>query len=199
MGNDTGRTVANTQERVMNDSHASPAGATATDPVNRAGELTPEQLAAQWEEAAPPAAGGIANTAACLVVLVIGVLTLVLAAGLGLGSPSQPQPGLWPFAVGAVITVLSLVQLVVGRHGGDGEKFSRLSWLVAGGAASLAVVVVLLPVIGFEIPSFLLCLLWMKVLGGESWRSAILYSLIVVVAAYAVFVLALRTTIPHLF
>lgn len=39
----------------------------------------------------------------------------------------------------------------------------------------------------------------MKLLGGETWRSTILYSVIIVAAFYVIFVVALGTRIPHLF
>jgi hypothetical protein len=39
----------------------------------------------------------------------------------------------------------------------------------------------------------------MKFLGSETWRSALLVSAIVVAAFYGIFVLALGTSIPHLF
>lgn len=151
------------------------------------------------DDAAPPAAGPVANLAACLVTAGVGVAGAVAAVALGLGTPSRPGAGLWPLAVSVAVVVLSLAQVVVGRRGGDGEKFSRYSWLSLAGLATLLGLVALLPVIGFEIPALLLSLVWMKLLGGESWRSAVLYSVLVVGALYAVFVGALGTNVPHLF
>ncbi|NKX54837.1 tripartite tricarboxylate transporter TctB family protein [Arthrobacter mobilis] len=168
-------------------------------PAGREEDLTPEQLAAQWESEAPRAAGPVANLVSSAVAVVLGAAGLILSLRLGLGTPSQPQPGLWPFVMSLVIAVLGLAQMVIGRHGGDGEKFSRLSWLVLFGTATLVGLVALMPVIGFEIPSLLLCFVWMKFLGGESWRSAALYSVLVIAAFYGIFILGLGTTIPHLF
>jgi hypothetical protein len=150
------------------------------------------------DDVTPPPAGPVANLAACLVTAGVGVAGAVAAVALGLGTPSQPGAGLWPLAVSVAIVVLSLAQAVVGRRGGDGEKFSRYSWLSLAGLATLLALVALLPVIGFEIPALLLSLVWMKLLGGESWRSAVLYSVLVVGALYAVFVGALGTNVPHL-
>ena len=56
-----------------------------------------------------------------------------------------------------------------------------------------------MPVIGFELPALVLCIIWMRFLGGETWRSTLLVSAIVVGAFYGIFVLALNTSIPHLF
>ncbi|GAA4715461.1 Tripartite tricarboxylate transporter TctB family protein [Promicromonospora umidemergens] len=147
----------------------------------------------------PPPAGPVANLAACLTTAAVGVAGAVAAVALGLGTPAQPGAGLWPLAVSVAVVVLSLAQVLIGRRGGDGEKFSRYSWLSLVGLATLLGLVALLPVIGFEIPSLLLSVVWMKFLGGETWRSALLYSALVVGVLYAVFVGALGTNVPHLF
>ncbi|GAA3290208.1 tripartite tricarboxylate transporter TctB family protein [Arthrobacter citreus] len=161
--------------------------------------LTPDELAARWEADAPPSAGGLANTISALVAAALGATGMVISLNLGLGAPSQPQPGMWPFIVSLVVLVLALVQVVAGRGGGDGEKFSRYSLYTLFGFLTLVGLAVLMPVIGFEIPSLLLSLVWMKFLGGETWRSAVLYSVLVVAAFYGIFVLGLGTSIPHLF
>ncbi|WRH26315.1 tripartite tricarboxylate transporter TctB family protein [Arthrobacter sp. JZ12] len=161
--------------------------------------LTPEELAAEWAAESPPPSGPIANLAASLVAVAVGVGGMVLAVGLGLGSPAQPGSGTWPFIICLIITVLALAQLVVGRRGGlDGEKFSPLSRMALFGFLSLLGLVWLMPVIGFEVPALLLCFIWMKFLGGETWRAATLYSVLIVAAFYAIFILGLGTNIPHL-
>jgi hypothetical protein len=67
------------------------------------------------------------------------------------------------------------------------------------GLVTLAAMVALMPLIGFELPALVLCIIWMRFLGGETWRSTVLLSAIVVAAFYGIFVLALGTSIPHLF
>lgn len=160
---------------------------------------TPEELLALWEEEAPEPAGGIANLVACVLTLVFGIAGMVLSVNLSLGSLTDPAPGFFPFVVSLITTVLSAAQVVLGRRGGDGEKFSRYSVTVVWGVISLLVFVAVLPLIGFEIPALLLSFVWMKWLGGESWRSAILCSVLTVVVFYLIFVVALRTQLPHLF
>jgi hypothetical protein len=162
-------------------------------------ELTPEQLAAQWEEEKPPAAGALANAASSLVVLGVGTGALVLSLAMGLGTFAAPQPGLWPFMISCVMVALGLFQLVLGRHNRDAEKFTRMSMAPLTGLVTLAAMVALMPSIGFEIPALVLCIIWMRFLGGETWRSTLLTSAIVVAAFYGIFVLALNTSVPHLF
>lgn len=169
-------------------------------PVQEEEILTPEQLAEVWAAEAPEPAGPVANLVSSLVALALGVAGILLSLNLGLGTPAEPRPGMWPFIVSLVVAVLSLVQAFIGRTGGkDGEKFSSYSRYAAIGFVTLIGMVALMPVVGFEIPSLLLCFIWMKWLGGESWRSATLYSLLIVAAFYAIFIAALGTTIPRLF
>ncbi|MEO8284788.1 MAG: tripartite tricarboxylate transporter TctB family protein [Pseudarthrobacter sp.] len=162
-------------------------------------DLTPEQLAAQWEEEKPPAAGALANAASSLVVLGVGIGAVVLSVAMGLGTPDKPQPGLWPFIISCVMVALGLFQLIAGRHNRDAEKFTRMSTAPLTGLVTLAVMVALMPLIGFELPALVLCVIWMRFLGGETWRSTLVVSASVVIAFYGIFVLALGTSIPHLF
>jgi hypothetical protein len=162
-------------------------------------DLTPEQLAAQWEEEKPTAAGALANAASSLVVLGVGIGAVVLSIAMGLGTPDKPQPGLWPFIISCVMVALGLFQLIAGRHNRDAEKFTRMSSAPLTGLVTLAAMVALMPLIGFELPALVLCVIWMRFLGGETWRSTLVVSASVVIAFYGIFVLALGTSIPHLF
>ena len=92
----------------------------------------------------------------------------------------------------------AFVLLVVGRHLDDTEKFTRSSLLVAVGAATFVALGVLLPVIGFEIPAVLLGIVWLRFLGGESWRSTIVISVLTTAAFYGLFLYALSVPLPHL-
>ncbi|MEV7607657.1 tripartite tricarboxylate transporter TctB family protein [Paenarthrobacter sp. NPDC089322] len=191
----------------MNASSAAPGGGSSAKaaaavegaPFDGTDDLTPEQLAAQWEEEKPPAAGPLANAASSLVVIGVGVGAVILSLAMGLGTLAAPQPGLWPFIISCVMVALGLFQLVIGRRNVDAEKFTRLSLAPLTGLVSLAAMVALMPLIGFEIPGLILCIIWMKFLGSETWRSTLLISALVIAAFYGIFVLALNTSIPHLF
>ena len=162
-------------------------------------DLTPEQLAAQWEEEKPPAAGPLANVGSSLVVIGVGIGAVILSVAVGLGTPSAPEPGLWPFLISCVMVALGLFQLIMGRHNRDAEKFTRMSVAPLTGLVTLAAMVALMPIAGFELPALVLSIIWMRFLGGETWRSTLVVSAIVVAAFYGIFVTALNTSIPHLF
>jgi putative tricarboxylic transport membrane protein len=156
------------------------------------------EVAHELEEHRPPSGGPAYQVAGALVTLAVGVTGAVLAYGYGLGTLRRPGAGLWPFVISILIVALSLVLLVIGRKLEDSERFTRTSLLVLVGVASLVAFAALLPTIGFEIPALLLCALWLKVLGGESWRSTVLVSIGTVAAFYLLFLYGLRIPLPHL-
>jgi hypothetical protein len=158
-----------------------------------------EEVARDLAEERPPAGGPAYQVAGAVVTIAIGGLGAVLALGYGLGSLERPGPGLWPFAISVVVVVLGAALLVGGRRATDTEAFTRSSLIPAAGIATFIGLGALMPVIGFEIPSLLLCAIWLRLLGGESWRSTALVSVGTVVAFYALFIYGLRVPLPHLF
>jgi hypothetical protein len=162
-------------------------------------DLSLEQLAAEWEEDKPPAAGPLANVASAIVIGVVGIAGVVGSLGLGLGSPADPRPGMWPFIVSVILVLLAVALALFGRGATDTEKFSHRSWAVLGGTLSLIALVFLVPIIGFEIPSLLLTFIWLRFLGKETWKMSTLLSVIIVAAFYGIFVLLLGVPLPHLF
>ncbi|GAA2026733.1 tripartite tricarboxylate transporter TctB family protein [Terrabacter terrae] len=156
------------------------------------------ELAQDLEEERPPHAGPLAQVAAGVVTLVLGVAGMALSLGYGLGSLTQPGPGLWPFAVSVAVTALSVAQIAFGRRAEDTEQFTRSSVLTGLGVLSLVGLAALLPVIGFEVPSLVLMVVWLRFLGGESWRMTAVVSVVTVAVFYALFVLALSIPLPRL-
>jgi putative tricarboxylic transport membrane protein len=162
------------------------------------GEIEAE-VAETLAEERPPAGGPAYQVVGALVALAIGVLGIILSLDYGLGTLRRPGPGLWPFVVSAVIAGLSVAVLVVCRHLDDTEAFSRSSLLPLAGAATFVGLAVAMPTIGFEIPSLLLCVIWLRFLGGESWRSTVVVSIATVAAFYFLFLYGLSIPVPHLF
>jgi hypothetical protein len=156
------------------------------------------EVAQDLADERPPVGGPAYQVVAALVVLVLGIGGAYLAHGYGLGSLRRPGPGLWPFAVSVLIALLAIMLLVVGRHLDDAEKFTRASLLVLAGGATFVGLGLLLPTLGFEIPAVLLGIVWLRFLGGESWRSTIVISVATTAAFYLLFLYALKIPLPHL-
>ena len=156
------------------------------------------EVAQDLADERPPVAGVTYQVVAACVFLVLGVGAAVLAHGYGLGSLRRPGPGLWPFAVSVLIVVLSVLLLVVGRSLDDAEKFTKASYLVLAAGATFIGLGLALPIIGFEIPAIALCIVWLRFLGGETWRSTIVIALGTTAAFYLLFLYGLKIPLPHL-
>ena len=129
--------------------------------------------------------------------LAVGVAGIALSLGFGLGSLTQPGPGLWPFVVSVAVTALSLAQLAFGRDARTPRRSPGRASLTALGVLTLVGLAALLPVIGFEMPvAAASWSIWLRFLGGESWRTSAVISVVTVAAFYALFVLALSDPPP---
>jgi hypothetical protein len=156
------------------------------------------EVAHELEEDRPPAGGPAYQTVGALVGIAIGVGGAALAYGYRLGSLREPGPGLWPFIVSVVIAALSVVLLVVGRGLTDSEAFTRSSALPVIGAVTFVAFGLLLPVTGFEIPALALSVIWLRFLGGESWRNTLVISVLTTAVFYLLFLYGLQIPLPHL-
>ena len=159
------------------------------------------EVAHELEEHRPPAGGPAYQVVGALVALAVGVTGAVLAYGYGLGTLRRPGAGLWPFVDlgrdrGAVGAAAGRRPQAPGQRGvhplqpAGPASASRRSSALGG----------LLPIIGFEIPSLLLCV---RVAAGSSAASpgaAPSSSASATVAAfYLLFLYGLRIPLPHLF
>ena len=169
-----------------------------TDESGTVSELQAE-IARELVEERPPAGGPVYQVVGALFAVAIGLSGAILAYGYGLGSLHKPGPGLWPFVVSVAIVVLGGLLLVAGRHLADAEAFTRASVVPAIGIVTFIGLAILIPLVGFEIPSLLLCGIWLRLLGGESWRITIVASLVTVAAFYGLFIYALGIQLPHRF
>ncbi|CCG02597.1 tripartite tricarboxylate transporter TctB family protein [Blastococcus saxobsidens] len=147
----------------------------------------------------PPPAGMTTNLVVALLVVALGAAALVGALSLGAGSAGNPGSGTWPMILSLLLVVLGIALAATARGTNDTERFSRASWLVLAGLATMVVFVAVIEVIGFEIPAGLLAFVWLRFLGGEGWRTSVVTSIGVVIAFYLIFVAALSVPIPHLF
>ena len=147
----------------------------------------------------PPPAGVITNIIVAALVVVLGAAAVLGSLSLGAGSPRTPATGTWPLLISGALLVLGVGLVFAARRTSDAERFSGASWLVLAGLATMVAFVAAIETVGFEIPAALLTFVWLRFLGGETWRSSIVTTVCVVVAFYLIFVAALSVPIPHLF
>ncbi|PXY27141.1 tripartite tricarboxylate transporter TctB family protein [Prauserella muralis] len=138
------------------------------------------------------------NRIAAAVPLAIGALAAVASWQLGVGDTADPGPGLWPLIVSVAMVVVSAVLFLQPRPTGTEERFGRESLVVAVGVLSLLGYALLFERVGFEIPTVALLVLWLKVLGRESWRMTVAVSLVASAASYLLFITGLEVSLPHI-
>lgn len=145
-----------------------------------------------------PRAGRAVRFAALLVPLVFGLAALLQSVRLGVGDPQDPGPGLWPVLTSGAVIACAIVLLLTERTEADYEKYTRGALTNMLGIASLVVYVVLFQLAGFEVATLLVSAFWLKVLGGESWRTTIVMSVALTVSLYVLFVAVLGAPLPRL-
>jgi putative tricarboxylic transport membrane protein len=163
------------------------AGCGVTGPGSRDEVENGDRPAAAW-------AGVVAAAAP----LALGAAGIVLSLSLGIGTFTDPAPGLWPLLIGAALVVVSVV-LVAKKQSRDGcERFTAGVLMGVGAAVSLTVLALLFEQTGFELPTLGLLAFWLRIIGRESLLVTALVSVGTTAALYVVFIVALGVPIPHL-
>lgn len=139
---------------------------------------------------APTVLAGIAAFAA------VGVYVLVSSIELGLWTSLGPGPGLFPFAMGAVLAAMAVVWLVqeLRRPSDAGEGVDR--GLVLAVVLSLTALAAVMDLIGFQLSMFLFLMYHLKVRGHRTWISSLITALAGSVGAFYAFNYGLNVTLP---
>ncbi|WP_051297811.1 tripartite tricarboxylate transporter TctB family protein [Brevibacterium album] len=133
------------------------------------------------------------------VLTLTGVLAVVGALRMGVGSLADPGAGSWPLLLGVVLAGTgTAVGVRARRHIADVESFGSATRGPLLGLASIAAYGLVLPLVGFEIASLALLVFWLRGLGRQSWRSSLIGSLLIVLILYLIFVVALAVPIPRI-
>lgn len=138
------------------------------------------------------------NLVAAALVAAIGVYAVLSGLGYGLGRLAEPGPGMWPFGLGALVVGIAAMIALRARRVSDTEQINSSAVYVLVGVASMIVFWILLPIVGFEIPSIILSFVWLKLLGRLSWRLTLVSTVLIVAAFYIVFILALGVPVPRI-
>ncbi|WP_188195265.1 tripartite tricarboxylate transporter TctB family protein [Nonomuraea sp. SYSU D8015] len=146
----------------------------------------------------PPAYARRLNVVAALVPLASGVVAAIMSVNLGIGTLPAPGPGMWPLIVSVAMVVAAAVLVLQSRPRGDEERFTKDVVVVAIAAASLVAYAFLFELVGFEVPTVALLVLWLKGLGRESWRLTAVVSIVATAALYLLFITALGVSLPHI-
>lgn len=139
----------------------------------------------------------LADVSASLVLISVGIGAIVGGIGLQVGTPTEPQPGFFPFLSGVSIAFLSSVLFVRGLLGRrkKGVPFGEVR------RPALLVVVLFLFVGGLEPLGYIISTpiaagLLLRIMGIKSWRVLILISLMLSIGTYLLFDRLLGITLP---
>jgi putative tricarboxylic transport membrane protein len=155
--------------------------------------MTTESIVTQSPARARPARSVLAGIAAFGA---LGAYVLVSSVGLGLWTSLGPGPGLFPFAMGAVLAAMSVLWLVqeLKRPSTTGEGAD--GGLVLAVVVSLVLLAALLDLLGFQLSMFLFLMYHLKIRGKRSWLSALLTALAGSVGAFYAFNYGLNVALP---
>jgi hypothetical protein len=134
---------------------------------------------------------------ASLFLILLGIVVLIGAIGLGVGTPTEPKPGFFPALSGSVLAGLSLLLLFKAWHGGSfrSQAFGKLRGpltMVIG----FGIYVAILNVTGYVIATVILSLVLLHILETKSWRVLFVTSVVLAVGTYILFDRILGVELP---
>jgi len=137
------------------------------------------------------------DAAGSLFLFLLGVGAIIGAIRLKVGSPTEPQPGFFPFLGGISLIVLSSIIFLKGRTGQSQKKV--VFGDVGRPALLLVVMIVLVGVLdrlGYVIGTFIASGLILRILYVKSWRVLFLTSLCLSIGTYILFDKLLGIELP---
>src|SRR3990172_1837390 len=131
------------------------------------------------------------------ILILFGIVGIIGAIGLRIGTPTEPQPGFFPFLSGAIIIIFSLIIIVQGWYGSAGDKKSlgdirRPAMLVG----VLIIFVSILEPLGFIITSLIAIALVLFIMGVRSWQTLLISSFAFSIGTFLLFDRLLGITLP---
>ena len=132
-----------------------------------------------------------------LFLFLLGIGAVVGAIRLKVGSPTEPQPGFFPFLGGLSLIVLSTIIFFKGRIGQSQEKIAFGE--IGRPALLLAVMIALVAVldsVGYVVGTFLASGIILRILNVKSWRIIIFTSLCLSIGTYVLFDKLLGIDLP---
>jgi putative tricarboxylic transport membrane protein len=137
------------------------------------------------------------DTLGSIFLFLLGIGAIIGAIRLNVGSPTEPQPGFFPFIGGLILVVFSTILFLQGRLGRNKEQvvFGEI-----GRPALLLIVMILLVLsldrLGYVIGTFIASFLILRILSVKSWRALIVTSLCLSIGTYVLFDRLLGVDLP---
>jgi putative tricarboxylic transport membrane protein len=137
------------------------------------------------------------------ILIAFAILICVGSLKLGFGSFSDPGAGFMPFLSGALLIVLCATDLISGALRGwkeektDRDIWSDIQWKrIIAAIASLVIYAVLIPLLGFSIPTLFFLLFLFRLIDKRPWWRATLMAVCFTGLFYIGFGVALGAQLP---
>lgn len=119
---------------------------------------------------------------------------------LGLGSFSHPDPGLFPFLIGMIMSLVALASIIsamaAGRKDPAFGKWPLFSGNIPITIAVLCVYALVLEYLGYLVSTSILLLYLFKFSASRNWRMSLLMTIAVMSVSYYFFVVLLQSQLP---
>lgn len=126
----------------------------------------------------------------------VGVYVLVSSLELGLWTSLGPGPGLFPFAMGAVLAAMAGLWLVQELRTPSDTPEGVDRGVVVSVVVSLTILAAVMDLLGFQLSMFLFLLYHLKLRGGRRWASSLVTALAGSVGAFYAFNYGLNVALP---
>lgn len=128
--------------------------------------------------------------------LLVGLVVIIQAVSLSVGSWKEPGPGMWPLVIGMLIVAVSMVALGQRLEASEDEEFTSKSLMVFPALLSLFVFIWAFSVFGFILSGFTLAMFWLKLIGRGGWLTSMSISAVATAAFHYLFVSVLGVPFP---
>jgi hypothetical protein len=127
----------------------------------------------------------------------LGIGALIGAVQLRIGTPTEPQPGFFPFVAGIILLTFSTLiffqaWLGVSKHKVAFGEIGRPALLLG----VLILLVLVMDSLGYVLGTLIASFLILRILGAKSWRVLILTSLSLSIGTYVLFDRLLGVDLP---
>jgi len=140
-----------------------------------------------------------------LVWMAVGVLFLIGAIGLGLGSLSEPGPGFFPFVMAACLISFSSIHFMSSlvKDGQFNFATSKSFWPESAGIKKILFTIIFLfgfvlalNYLGFVLSTFLFMFIILRFVERQKWLTVFLIGSLSTVLSHLIFQLWLRSNLP---
>lgn len=131
-----------------------------------------------------------------LVFLGVGVYVLVYSWGLGLWTSLGPGAGMFPFAMGVLLTAMSAIWIVQERRNPSTPREEAEPSQVMAVVGTLILLACVLPFLGFQVSLLLFLLYHLRFRAHLSWLWSTVIAVVGSVGVFYLFTLGLKVSLP---